>query len=504
MARGEAEPAHDALRDVLAEAPNHVEALRLLAVAQQLLGRRAEALSVARRALALAPDNPLVLNTLGALLSESGDGNTALRLFRRVCELQPELASAWFNLGMNLQARGEIREAESVFARSLACDPAYVMAYVGHAGTLGMLGRSDEAAATYRAALRIDPSNVLAWAGLADLKTITLDARESALLAEVYARPDLADEQRAIAGFALARVLEQQQHYADAFAILQRANLTMHRQTPWDSAAHSRTIDAIADAFATPPRGNPDRSCGREVIFVTSLPRSGSTLVEQILGAHPGVEAAGELADLARIVQAESVRRSKPFPSWVGDARENDWARLGREYLERTAHWRGTKAVHVDKALFNWPLIGAICAMLPGAAIVDCQRDPLETGWSIYKQRFARGQQAFAYDFDDIGRYWIDHDRLLHYWHARWPGRIYELSYERLVAEPDTRIRSLLAFCGLPFSAACLRFDRSERVVRSASAAQVREPLRRDTARARHYGTLLDPLREALAIGDHG
>jgi Tfp pilus assembly protein PilF len=488
------------LREVLAEAPTHAEAMRLLAIAHHLRGEPAEAMSVLRRALTQDPDQPVLLNTFGTLLREAGNPDAALGVFRRVCELQPELASAWFNLGMTLQSRTELREAQSAFARAVSIAPDYALAHVGNAGALNMLGRGEEAAAAYRTALRLEPTNVHAWAGLAELKTQTLDESETRLLTEVHAQSGLNDEDRATLGFALGRTLEHHGRHAEAFAIFEAANTTMRRMTPWDAHAHARTIEAITNAFDTAPPGNPDLNCGSEVVFVVSLPRAGSTLAEQILAAHPQVEGAGELPDLATLLQAESTRRGKTLAEWAGEAGCDDWARLGRDYLARTAHWRRTRPVHADKALFNWPLVGAIRAMLPGARIVNCRRDPLETGWSIYKQRFARGQQAFAYDLGDIGAYWVGYDRLMHTWHARHPTHMHEFVHEALVAAPETHIRALLAFCGLPFDPACLRSHAAERVVRTASAAQVRQPLRGDTARAQHYGALLDPLRHALGI----
>ena len=274
----------------------------------------------------------------------------------------------------------------------------------------------------------------------------------------------------------------------------------MRRLMPWDAAAHSQRIDAIGAAFETRPEHAVDATLGREVIFVVSLPRAGSTLAEQILGAHPDVEGAGEINDLAFIVQEESRLRGEAYPEWVGKATPEDWQRLGALYLERTSRWRSVHRIHVDKAVFNWPLVGAIAAMLPGARIVNCRRDALETGWSCFKQRFVRGQQIFSYSLEDIGAYWVDYDRLMFFWHARYPGRIYDLVLEDLTAAPEPDIRRLLDFCGLPFAASCLRSHQSERVVRTASAAQVRQPLRTDTARAQNYGALLDPLRRALSL----
>jgi tetratricopeptide (TPR) repeat protein len=404
------------------------------------------------------------------------------------------------NLGTNLSIQSDVRQAESAFARAVELQPGDVGARILHANALNALGRTDESIAGFRAAIAANPRAARAWAGLAEIKTVALTADDVAALERLVADPVLGEEERAIAGFALGRGLEDQHRYADAFAALSRANAAIRALMPWDAAEHSAHVGSIAAAFDTPPALAGDATRGAEVIFVISLPRAGSTLVEQILSAHPDVEGAGEINDLALIVEEESARRGEPYPAWIAEATADDWQRLGAEYLERTARWRTTRRVHVDKAVFNWEFVGAIAAMLPGARIVNVRRDPLETGWSCFKQSFARGQQLFSYALEDIGAYWVDYDRLMFFWHARFPRRIYDLSYEALVAAPEPEIRRLLDFCGLPFAAGCLRPHRSERVVRTASAAQVRQPMRSGTARASSYGALLDPLRRVLGL----
>lgn len=489
-----------ALQPVLAESPANPDALRLQAIALQLAGRDEEAIAAIGKAIAARPDDAVLLNTLGGVLSEMGRADAALAAFRRACELQPDLASAWCNLGMVLQSRGAIEEARSAFARALEAEPRHALARTGLANTLKMLGQGVAAAAEYRAVLAADPANIHAWGGLGELKTVAFEDCECTMLLELHARAAGGEEDRATIAFALARALEDRARYAEACAVLDQANAAMRRITPWDASAFSRSIEAIAAAFETPPPANPDPARGGDVIFVVSLPRSGSTLVEQVLAAHSRVEGAGELPVLANLMQAESQRRGEPFPAWVPGTDASDWARLGEAYLAQTEPARRGHPVHVDKALFNWPLIGAIRAMLPGARIVNCRRDPLETCWSIYRQRFARGQQAFAYDLPSIAACWTDYDRLMFRWHARHPGRIHELAYERLVGEPEAAVRALLDFCGLPFERACLRAHAAKRTVRTASAAQVREPVRDDTARAPRYGALLDPLRRLLHL----
>lgn len=228
-----------------------------------------------------------------------------------------------------------------------------------------------------------------------------------------------------------------------------------------------------------------------------SMPRSGSTLVEQILSAHPQIEGGGELPDLDAVLAAESNRRRRAFPDWVSDASPADWRRLGEDYLARTARWR-THAPHfTDKALDNWPLVGAAAAMLPGARFILCRRDPLETCLGCFRQLFAFGNH-YSYDLDELAAYWREHERLLRAWRVRLPLRTLELVHEELLADQQGQTRRLLDFLGLPFDPACLDFHRSTRPVRTFSAAQVRQPLQADTARAQRYGAALQPLREAL------
>ncbi len=490
--------ADKALVSALALAPEHPEVLRLLGVGYLLAERHLDAVSTLQRARAMRPRDPLILTNLGSALRASGDAQDALAIFREACELAPTLPAAWYNLAKTYKSEAHTQEACDAFAHTLELAPGHIAARVGHGNALRSLGRIEEALAEYREALRQRPTDANAWLGLINVKTVKLRAEETAQLQRCYARLDVDEEDRASLGFALASALEDEGRYREAFAALVDANAARSRSVPWDAPEFSRTIDAIAAAF--PARiDSKDATRGGEVIFIVSLPRSGSTLTEQIISAHPEVEGAGELGDLASIIEEESRRRGNPFPQWAGEATAEDWARLGRSYLERTERWRQVHPRFTDKALSNWQYLGAAALMLPGARFIDCRRDPVETCLSCYRQWFAHGQ-GFSYDLDALAVYWHDYQRLLAHWHALWPRRIYRQVYEALLADPEAQVRRLLEACGLPFDPVCLEFHRSERPVRTASAAQVRQPLRRDTARAAHFGDLLDPLRKALGV----
>lgn len=365
-----------------------------------------------------------------------------------------------------------------------------------HGDTLMMLGRIDAAAAQYREVLRTRPDTAHAWWGLANLKVHALADADIAAMRRELANPRLPVSHRIVMGFALGKALADHRQHDEAFRAYAGANAAMRAKLPWDRAAFATIIDRILAAF-TPPPAPAGGGIGRELIFVTGLPRSGTTLAEQILAAHPEVAGAGELPDLELVLAAESRRRGQPYPDWVQTMTPEDWTRLGHDYLERTVRWRAGRARHVDKQPGNWLHIGAIRAMLPGAAIIVCRRDPVENGWSCFRQLFAHGQH-WSYDLADIGAYWRVFDQAARAWHERHPARVHEVDLERLRADPEAGIRALLEACALPFDAACLEFHRTVRTVRSASAAQVREPIRADERSAAAYGALLDPLRRAI------
>jgi len=266
-----------------------------------------------------------------------------------------------------------------------------------------------------------------------------------------------------------------------------------------DAGGERDRVQSILRTFATatPPQSL-NASLGHEVILIVSLPRSGSTLVEQILASHPDVEGANEINDLRDVIDAETRRRGLAFPSWVLDATAEDWHRLGIEYLTQAARWRNTKPRFTDKNLLNWYLVGAALTMLPAARVVVVRRDPLETCLACYRQYFT-GIGGFACDLDDMADYCANFLRLTRFWLDKFPTRVFDLQYETLLVEPDEVIHRLLSFCDLSFDPACLAFHETSRpVLSSPSAAQVRQPLRNDTARSAFYGNKLDGLRRRL------
>jgi tetratricopeptide (TPR) repeat protein len=482
---------------VLAQSPDHPEALRLRGILEYRCRRPVDACAFYLRALERRPDDALLHSDLGSARMACGDAEAAFASWRRACALDPVAPMPWFNLGRNLQLQGRSAEATQALQQACRLAPGLLPAAVLLGDALAHLGRLDDAWATYRDALRADPGCGDAWRGLANLRSHRFTPEDAATLQAQLLRSDLPPADGIAMGHALGRLREEQGDHAGALAALTSANALQRRRAPWSARAFNEYVEAALAATRELPRPL-DASLGREAIFIVGLPRSGSTLFEQVLAAHPQVEGASELPDLGAVVQAESQRRGVPYPRWVAQATAADWDRLGREYLARTARWCERRPRFTDKLPENWKHAGILRAMLPGACVLEVRRDPLETAWSCFRQQFYQ-QPHFACDFDDLATYLRGCERAMDAWRACDPARIRLHRYEDLVADLDAGVRRLLGDCDLPFDPACLAFASVERSVRTASAAQVRQPLDRDTARARRYGPLLDPLRAALA-----
>ncbi|WP_027484782.1 sulfotransferase [Rhodanobacter sp. OR87] len=490
--------ARQALDAALALAPAHPELLRMLGLLHARAQRHAEACAALQQAVAQWPDYALAHADLGNAQLAAGEADAAFASWRRACALAPHAPMPWFNLGRNLQLHGDTAAAIEALEQAHALAPEFLPALILLGDALVHTGRFDDAAARYRAALALHPACGDAWRGLANIKTRPLPDADRERLTAALRLPGLNPADRIAMGFALGKVCEDQQRYEQAFAALDQANAALRQLHPWNAAAFRAHADALFAASSGLPTAR-DPALGHEAIFIVGLPRSGSTLFEQILAAHPEVEGASELPDLEQVLGEESARRRQPLLQWFATATGDDWQRLGRRYLERTARWRAHKPRHTDKLPSNWLLAGVLGAMLPGARIVDARRDALEAGWSCYKQQFYR-LPHFACTLSDIAAYLRDYQRIMDAWQAAEPQRIRLQRYEALLAEPEREIRALLAFCGLPFDPACLAYHQASRSVRTASAAQVRQPLQRDTARADRYGARLDPLRLGLGL----
>ncbi|WP_297833281.1 tetratricopeptide repeat-containing sulfotransferase family protein [Thermomonas sp.] len=479
-------------------APTHPEPLRYLAIVELQTRRAERAVATLDRALALAPEDALLHADLGTARAASGDLASALVSWRRACSLAPDQPIPWFNLGRNLQQIGDTEGAIDALERAATLAPALLPARVLLGDALAHAGRFDAAARSYREALRLRPACGDAWRGLSNIKTKPLDEADIQTLRVQLLGPDVAPPDRVAMGHALGKAEEDRGQLDAALAAFTAANALQEQLTPWRPEAFESFVAQSLVATGSLPAPI-DPTLGREVIFIVGLPRSGSTLFEQILAAHPEVEGASELDDLGIVIQRESMRRKRPYPQWVPQATAADWQQLGQDYLARTARWRARRPRMTDKQPDNWKHAGILRAMLPGATVIETRRDPRETAWSCFKQQFY-SQPHFANTLAHIALYLRRSEQAMDTHRSRDPGHIHLHRYEDLLDAPEAHIRALLDDCGLAFDPACLSPHRSARSVRTASAAQVRQPLRAAATHALAYGALLDPLWSLLKL----
>ena len=481
------------------EVPEHPEVLLWQGLRHVDASDWQSAVDFLARAAALRQQDFKLWCLLGMAQGRADDGPAALRSLTEAGRWARSPAD-WMKLSMECDQQGFYEDALRAAEALLQLDPRSVPGLLQRSRCCKALGHTAPAAADCRTLIQMDRELGRAWFSLLDLKTVVLSPAEHVLLQQHALRPGLSSADRQLLDFALGKALEDAGELEAALTVFLRANDNVRVAQPWDGAEFARHLAEVHAAFTAGPVAQAGAQ-GREVIFLVGMPRSGSTLVEQVLASHSAVEGASELPYLNQVLEGESRRRGKAFPHWVGQASAEDWTRLGQQYLRLSERWRQTRPIATDKLPDNWRLVGAVCAMLPQARVIDCRREALETAWSCYKQLFAPGLANFSYDFQSLGQYGRACEDLGDLFASRHPTQVRVQHYEALVAQPEAQIRELLAACGLDFEAGCLSFHTAQRAIRTPSALQVRQPMRQTSKPAARYGDLLAPLRQALQRG---
>ncbi len=506
LAAGKLAEAEAAVRAILAGQPFNLPAAHLMA---EILARRGEfaaAEAMLVHCLERAPQLHLAGQSLALLLHRTGRHAEALTELDRLLAHNPRNNRARMIKAAILAEIGEYERATEVTAALLEAFADQPQALLIHGNGLRTLGRFDEAVAVFRRVLALDASRADAWWSLANLKAYRFSAEERAAMASRLAAPDV--DRGADAGgasllhFALAKADEDERRDADAFAHYASANALQRQLRPYhpdETTALARRSEALfTPAFFAERAGWGDPAA--DPIFVVGLPRSGSTLVEQILASHPAVEGTRELPDIQAMADwAAAQAPGAPYPAPLANLPREAFAQLGQDYLARTRHQRRLgRARFIDKAPRNFQHIGLIRLMLPNARIIDVRRHPLGCCVSAFRQHFAGGF-AFAYDLTDLGRYYADYVALMAHYDAVLPGHVTRVVYEELVEDTEGEVRRLLDALGLPFDAACLRFFENRRAVATPSSEQVRRPIYAEGVDSwRRFEPWLGPLKSAL------
>jgi len=497
--------AEQLLRARLRERPTDVAAIRLFAEVAARLGRYADAGNLLARCLELAPAFHAARHNLAIVLHRQGKPAEALAEVRRLLDLDPR-NPAYRNLQAALLARiGDYATSLDVYEDVLARYPDQPRLWMSYGHALKTVGREADSIAAYRRSIDHAPGLGEAYWSLANLKTFRFSETELAAMRTQLASAALGPEDRFHFEFALGKALEDAAGYEASFRHYAEGNRLRRQQLRYD-ADENRAFVERSMALFTPQFFAARAGFGctaPDPIFIVGLPRSGSTLIEQILASHPAVEGTMELPDILGIARDLGGRTAPGVPSRYPEVLTGLDAgalqELGERYLRQTRVQRHSEAPYfIDKMPNNLAHVGLIHLILPRARIIDARRHPLACCFSAFKQHFARGQ-GFSYDLTDVGRYYRDYVELMAHMDRVLPGRVHRVIYEQMVADTEGEVRRLLDYCGLPFDDACLRFYENSRAVRTASSQQVRQPIYRDAVdQWRHYDHWLGPLRAAL------
>jgi tetratricopeptide (TPR) repeat protein len=489
-------------RDILLGDAGHVGALCGLAALSLLADKPRDAQRLLRHALTQCAHHPLAYRGLGPALIALGHLEEAQLAARHLMKIEPRNPQTWVmsaGVATRLMRQEEALEAYER-AASLKPDEVGLRMSIGHVQKT--LGRRRESEDSYKAALQMDPGRAEAYWSLADLKNYQFTDMEVTEMQRLLLVDKRACANEAQLNFALGKAFEQRHRHAEAFTHYARGNALRHREAPFDIEAFERRTQRIKrffDAgFFAARQGGGDPSPAP--IFIVGLPRSGSTLIEQILASHTRVEGTMELPNILNVVSQfdDMTPQRDGYPEQVGAVPPSQLAALGARYLQDTAPLRQGREHFTDKLPNNFSHIGLIQAILPRAVLIDARRHPLDTCFSTFKQYFAEGQ-TFSYDLEVLGRYYRCYLALMQHWDQVLPGKVLRVNYEELVADPQANIRRLLQHCGVAFEPACLSFHQTQRSVRTASAEQVRQPIyTTSVGHWRHYEKELEPLRRAL------
>ncbi|MEM6682444.1 MAG: sulfotransferase [Pseudomonadota bacterium] len=477
------EKAEAIYKSVLRRKPEHVDALRLLGALYLKQERHSEAEPYFRRVTELAPDFWIAWINLGVTLQDQQKFAPAQAAFETALELRPTSAHALEKLGSNAMQDSRIDDAIGYLEQALAIDEHYVPALLilGHA--LKTIGKQDDAIDAYRRCAAAKPSYGDVYWSLANLKTYRFpDAEVAHMKSQLETLGDSQEAQEADISFrfALGKAHEDLKQFDKAFEYYAVGNEKKRLTVNYDPIDLETQVDRLIDVFDADffaqreGQGSQDDA----PIFIVGLPRSGSTLLEQILASHSDVEGTAELHFLLRLATDTGLNRLDgiKYPQSMHLQKPHQLKALGEEYLELASAHRSGAKYFTDKLPNNFIAIGFLHAILPNAKVIDARRHPLDSCLGSFKQLFAKGQ-TFTYDMYDLAHYYSQYVRIMVHWDAVLPGKVLRVNYEDVVADVETQARRIAAHCGLGWQDAMLKFYDTKRAVKTASSEQVRKPI---------------------------
>lgn len=498
---GEFGKAENICREILRRDPRNVNATRMLGLLARDLGKTRLSARMLRNAVKLAPDFFGARLDLARALIEIDELDECEKLLQDSIRMQPDLPATYSLLGNLYSKRGQFDQAVETFESALKIQPNHgaSLAAMGHA--LKTIGRQEQSIDTYRDCIAKHPEFGEAYWALANLKTFRFSEDEVATMESHIENDKLSDETRVNFNYSLGKAYEDRGEYDQAFACYDRGNGLRRPHEKYDpvqtEVVHDQLIETITPELVEANKGNgePDPA----PIFIVGLPRSGSTLIEQILASHSQVDGTHELPDLAKVIKAinEQGPQGEGYPQALRHYGK-ELGEMGRQYLEWTERYRKGAPRFTDKMPNNFASIGLIALILPNARVVNARRHPLDSCMGCYKQLFYKGQ-SFTYDLVELGEYYLEYERIMEHWNEILPDMVIDIHYEDMVSDQENQTRRLIEHCDLPWEDDVLRFYETDRAVITASSEQVRQPIYSKSVNSwRRFEAHLEPLIEVL------
>jgi tetratricopeptide (TPR) repeat protein len=539
--QGNLQQAEQIYRKILNQQPDHADALNLLGVIESQHGRNDIAEKLISKALVINPAIPEYHNNIGRVYEAQIKFLDAKDAYQAALSISPEFTDAMLNLAKLSIKLGNYEEAEDCYKKIIDLTPARIEAYLG----LGRLykntaelkklealynhaikfnpdndllhhelgfhfqesGRLAEAEAAYRKALKINPDSAITYYHLADIsKRKSLDNELSEQINTILAREGLVDDDAIKLHFTLGKMFNDAERYDEAFGHYLAGNVLKRKGITFDKREKDKLIDSIIEVFDREiiESHKISLTSSELPIFIIGMPRSGSTLVEQIIASHPEVKGAGELPFFevkAKLIPKQFGIRNV-YPYFVNQLNKELLMSVAWEYLgvlKNNSEANSQSVYYTDKYLFNFLFLGFIKILFPGAPIIHCRRNPVDNCLAVYFTLFNSDYHQYAYDLTEIGHSYRNYQKLMEHWRTQFSEPIFEVDYSLLVSNQEQESRKIIDYLKLDWDDKCLEFYKTERTVSTASSWQVRQPVYNSSLeRWKHYENYLDPLKEIL------
>jgi len=491
--------AEDAFKKLLIEDENNIDALRFMGILAFKSGNHDIAEAMLTKALRLDPTYSLVWANLAQVYSVTGQLDKAKKSFKNILNMEPRNGLIWAEYGTVLTKLANYEESKDAYLKALdfKSDSPRVHLSLGH--VYKTMGEIENSIDSYKNTIIQNKLSGEAYWSLANLKTYSFSENEIKVMEETL-KADMSDIERSQMHFALGKAYEVKKDFDNSFNNYFKGNEVKKGLTKYSSDDTTDNTKRILDFFNLENIRDFSKSLtvNQDPIFVLGMPRSGSTLVDQIISSHSQVDGTQELPNIIKIASELNSNNQNTYPEILKELDELKLTEMGNNYLSETNWARKNAPFFIDKMPNNFIHIGLIKTILPNAKIIDTRRDPMDTCFSCYKQFFARGQ-LFTYSLEDLGNYYTDYIKAMNHWHNVYGKDIYTVHYNNVINKTEETIRELIDYCNLPFEKECLEFYKSSRPVKTPSAEQVRQPIYKSGLNYwKNYEKHLVPLKKII------